>query len=254
MKKSLKIILFAILALVVVGASVFAGIRFANVRLAALGQRTFARQYMQAPNFGPGNNMPFQRGQGKGQNQGQGQWQFQNPGNNNPSQPGQNQNPGNNNPSQPGQDQHQNPGYNMPFRQRQPWNNQQMNPRQFGNQGPFMGKGFGNDRNDGYGRGPMMGGNNRMMDRGRFPFFFLPVLLCGGLFGLIVLVLVIWGVVKLLKRKPQVSSAPLATQPCSNCGKPLEEGWAVCPHCGTPVESKPEDKPADPPQPAEDAN
>jgi hypothetical protein len=39
-------------------------------------------------------------------------------------------------------------------------------------------------------------------------------------------------VVVLLLRKPSAPATPAAT-PCPSCGKPVQQGWVACPHCGT---------------------
>jgi len=39
------------------------------------------------------------------------------------------------------------------------------------------------------------------------------------------------GIVALLLRKP--STPPTSpTTPCPTCGKPVQQGWVACPHCG----------------------
>lgn len=77
------------------------------------------------------------------------------------------------------------------------------------------------------GFGPMMGGMWGM-HRGAF-LGWSPIL--GWLIGLVILALAVAGVVALV-RGP-VPSQPART--CAHCGKPLQEGWVACPHCGEKV-------------------
>jgi len=127
----------------------------------------------------------------------------------------------------------------------------------------------------GFGRMPMMyrfGGGFPMM-RGGGLFGFGLFRFVGPLFALVVLGLLVWGVVWLVRRgnRPEsaevaaapaafdatavsvvpaetvVSAEPVATEdavkteepvlttPCTNCGKPLENGWVACPYCGQKV-------------------
>jgi hypothetical protein len=36
----------------------------------------------------------------------------------------------------------------------------------------------------------------------------------------------------MLWKKPSTPPTP-ATTPCPSCGKPVQQGWVACPHCGT---------------------
>ena len=70
--------------------------------------------------------------------------------------------------------------------------------------------------------------------------------LIGGLFSLAFLALVVLGIIWLVRSlsKPKLVEAPAAmavatpaaiANPCKNCGKPLQDDWKVCPHCGEKV-------------------
>lgn len=107
--------------------------------------------------------------------------------------------------------------------------------------------------------GGMMG-NRRMWDGGfeRFAHpwmmnsgvrsFIVPFLAC--LVGIVVLGLVIWGIVALVKAlsKPKAIAAPVVVpspavvQPevhhCSNCGKPAQDDWMICPYCGNKLKTE----------------
>jgi len=109
----------------------------------------------------------------------------------------------------------------------------------------------------GFGRVPMLfhhGGGFPMMGGGGF--FGFGLLRCFvPLFALVVLGLLVWGVVWLVRRgnrlapavavaapaEPMPSSVtvtpvePVETNPCTNCGQPLQSGWVACPFCGQKV-------------------
>jgi hypothetical protein len=83
------------------------------------------------------------------------------------------------------------------------------------------------------------------------PYNFSPFrLLFGGLFGLGVFVLVIVGIVALVnalvrsnrpaQMTPTAQIAPpvqmtAPSRTCSNCGKPSQDDWKICPYCGNPL-------------------
>jgi len=77
-----------------------------------------------------------------------------------------------------------------------------------------------------------------MMGHGWMPFggFF------GGLFSLGFLALVVLGIIWLVRSlrtpKPKEASAEVPAaivNPCKNCGRPLQDDWKNCPHCGKKV-------------------
>ena len=115
-----------------------------------------------------------------------------------------------------------------------------LNPYGFSERGPWMMPygGFGHMRGPG------------MMGFGMMPFGGL----FGGLLSLGFLALVVLGIIWLVKslRKPnavivsaaepvaQTAEIPAATpaaivNPCKRCGRPLQDEWKVCPHCGKKV-------------------
>ncbi len=78
-----------------------------------------------------------------------------------------------------------------------------------------------------------------MMPFGGFmmlPFFGLFCLVSLGVLGL-----AIYGIVALVNRPKAEKVTPPAevvevhTQPCVKCGKPVQDDWSVCPHCGQKV-------------------
>jgi hypothetical protein len=85
----------------------------------------------------------------------------------------------------------------------------------------------------GYGWMPMMGNrgfsnfNGFGLIGGVMMLFmlFIPLVLIG---------LAVFGVVALLQRSGNILTQPQMPA-CSNCGKPLQAGWNVCPNCGTKV-------------------
>jgi hypothetical protein len=106
-------------------------------------------------------------------------------------------------------------------------------------------------------RGPWMmpyGGFGHMRGHGMMGFGMMPF---GGLFrGLLslgFLALVVLGIIWLARslRKPKTFDAPAAVSaepaelppatptaivnPCKRCGRPLQDEWKVCPHCGKKV-------------------
>lgn len=68
------------------------------------------------------------------------------------------------------------------------------------------------------------------------PFFGLFCLVSLGILGLAV-----YGIVALLNRSGSVKTTPIGdvvenpVQPCVKCGKPVQDDWSVCPHCGQKV-------------------
>jgi len=66
-----------------------------------------------------------------------------------------------------------------------------------------------------------------------------------GLFGLVVLALIVWGIVLLVRHlsRPAAAApaavvpAPVVVKACSACGQVLDAGWTHCPHCGAKVEN-----------------
>lgn len=117
------------------------------------------------------------------------------------------------------------------------------------------------------GSGWMMGahGFRAWGDRGEIPFQRMPMhpgwempysrfggftalrivaggLLCLGVLGLIGLGLV--ALVRGLNRPSQTAEKPVLpvepAQVCSNCGRPVQNDWNHCPHCGNPLSEKPE--------------
>ncbi len=68
------------------------------------------------------------------------------------------------------------------------------------------------------------------------PFFGLFCLVSIGILGLAV-----YGIVALLNRSGSVKTTPMGgvvenpVQPCVKCGKPVQDDWSVCPHCGQKV-------------------
>jgi hypothetical protein len=78
-----------------------------------------------------------------------------------------------------------------------------------------------------------------MMPFGGFmmiPFFGLFCLVSLGILGL-----AIFGIVALVNRPKAEKATPLAevleihTEPCVKCGRPVQDDWTVCPHCGQKV-------------------
>lgn len=80
-------------------------------------------------------------------------------------------------------------------------------------------------------------------------------LLAGGLICLGFVALLVIGVIALVRGVSRQSRsavapvstpppAPAATQPCPNCGRPVQEDWSHCPYCGedltAPEDSTPE--------------
>ncbi len=99
-------------------------------------------------------------------------------------------------------------------------------------------------------RGPGMmpyGGFEHMRGFGMMGYGMNPLGgIIGGLFSLVFLALVVLGIIWLVNRlrKPQPvavpASMPVAVpaavmDPCKKCGKPLQDDWNVCPHCGKKV-------------------
>ena len=77
-----------------------------------------------------------------------------------------------------------------------------------------------------------------MMGYGMMPFGGL----IGGLFTLGFLALVVLGIIWLVRSlcKPKVVDVPAAmpaaiVNSCQKCGRPLQDDWKVCPHCGKKV-------------------
>lgn len=105
--------------------------------------------------------------------------------------------------------------------------------------------GFGRDfgpQGRNFGGMPMMGGRG-----GFFPLFGLIGHGIGGLLGLGVLGLAVYGVVMLVRNlgkkntapgaAPAVSADPtLATAKCEHCGNAIQTGWKACPYCGASLE------------------
>jgi ribosomal protein L32 len=54
---------------------------------------------------------------------------------------------------------------------------------------------------------------------------FIPVVLIG---------LAVFGVVALMHRSGNTLPQPQMSA-CANCGKPIQAGWKVCPHCGKTI-------------------
>jgi hypothetical protein len=92
-------------------------------------------------------------------------------------------------------------------------------------------------------------------DRGmpftRFNAFFPLRIVASGLLCLGLLALIVLGVFALargLKRTSQPAERPVAAasaaQACSNCGRPVQEDWKLCPYCGNQLA---EDPPGEPP-------
>jgi hypothetical protein len=112
------------------------------------------------------------------------------------------------------------------------------NGRSFTDRGPGMMPYGGFEQ----GRGPGMMGNGGF-GHGRGPGMMVFGGFFGGLFSLGFLALVVLGIIWLVRnlRKPQtIVAAPAAVpaavvNPCRKCGKPLQDEWRVCPHCGTKV-------------------
>jgi hypothetical protein len=76
---------------------------------------------------------------------------------------------------------------------------------------------------------PMMGFLPHM--RGGFGMGWLP---WGGAFGFLFFVALIVLVVALILG---TAGPRPASRVCAHCGKPLQEGWVACPHCGEKVSS-----------------
>ena len=206
MKKILKILLFVVLGFMLVGVGVFAGLRISAYQNAFIAAQTGNSQYLNLP---PNFRGAFPPGK------------FQ-------------QIPGNLSTSP---DQNNSQG-------RQNWNKQN---NHFGSKDDQGGRGFNPGRMqdnrsfDSFNKRDRW--NNHGM--GSHQMFFIPILFCG-LFGIAILALIVWGIMKLLKRKSKgmPATAPVTNISCSNCGKPLQSDWSICPHCSTPVE-KSDDKPGE---------
>ena len=90
---------------------------------------------------------------------------------------------------------------------------------------------------EGYSRMPMHRGFG-------FPFGGFMMVPFFGLFCLVslgVLGLAVYGIVALVNRPKSENNPPTAevveihAEPCVKCGRPVQEDWAVCPHCGQKV-------------------
>lgn len=83
------------------------------------------------------------------------------------------------------------------------------------------------------GASPMLAGargGNGMLRIG----FLLPAMLLGSLFFLSVPAALIMSIIALVRtRKPKAPLLP--TVDCTQCGKPLQPEWQVCPHCGEKI-------------------
>ena len=87
-------------------------------------------------------------------------------------------------------------------------------------------------------------GHPGMMNFGPWGFIG-PFLAC--LVGIILLGLIVWGIVALVKAlskpkavaAPVIVPAPAVVEPkehnCSNCGRPSQDDWAICPYCGNKI-------------------
>ena len=75
---------------------------------------------------------------------------------------------------------------------------------------------------------PMMGGG-----WGMNPFHMAGWMPLGGFLGVLVLLSLLGvGIAILVNLKSGPKSAPRL---CAKCGRPIEAGWVVCPHCGEKV-------------------
>jgi ribosomal protein L32 len=81
---------------------------------------------------------------------------------------------------------------------------------------------------------PMMGNRGYLTNNGfsmiggfmmMIAFLFIPVVLIG---------LAVFGVVALMHRSGNTLPQPQMSA-CANCGKPIQAGWKVCPHCGKTI-------------------
>jgi uncharacterized membrane protein len=98
----------------------------------------------------------------------------------------------------------------------------------------MMGRGAGNY----YWHHGMMGGRQGYINPMMNGFGFFPFGILMWIVPLAVLGLAIYGMVALFSRKPSpavaVETAPAApTRTCSSCGKPAQDEWKNCPHCGS---------------------